>query len=563
MEAVVESGGEAIGISAPGPNIAFLATRGIRHVPLPTSTRGASLRSDLRAAWDLRRILRNEKPDVLHTHNPKPGIYGRIVGRLSGVPIVVNTVHGLYATPDDPLLKRAFIYALEAIASRFSDVELVQNPEDLQLITGLRISHPSKARLLGNGVDLTRFQAPTPEVRARVRAELGLAPGDIAVGFVGRLVEEKGLVELIQAMRSLEKRFVLHVVGPTDPEKADSLPEDFITEAKRDGTRFLGMRTDVEDLYAGFDIFVLPSHREGFPRTAMEAAASALPIVATDIRGCRQVVEDGLNGLLVPIRDPARLAEALRRLGGDPGLRTRMGKASRQKAVKSFDEKRVVDIVLDSYHRTARAKGIAWTDDLGPADLEIRSAVPSDVRFLARLHISNIGGGFLPALGQRFVVLLYRALLSWPQAAVLVADDGHGPVGFVAGVTDTSKFYRYFASRFGFRAFLAAAPRLVSPRNLRRAIETWSYRDNETGATAELLSMAVAPSVRKRGLAFRLGLAFLRDVESLQEKPVKVTVGHDNHAALATYRKLGFTHRGTTEVHAGQLSAVLVREPSR
>ena len=103
LDAVVAAGGEAIGISAPGPFVAAIERRGVRHVPLAASTRGWSPWSDLRAAAELWRILRRERPTVLHTHNPKPGLYGRVVGRLAGVPIVVNTVHGLYATPDDPL----------------------------------------------------------------------------------------------------------------------------------------------------------------------------------------------------------------------------------------------------------------------------------------------------------------------------------------------------------------------------------------------------------------------------------------------------------------------------
>ena len=124
------AGHEVIGISAPGPDVAFLEAEGIRHVPLYASTRSMNLRADLQAARELWRVLRRERPDVLHTHNPKPGVYGRIVGRLAGVPVVVNTVHGLYATERDRATKRAVVYGAEAVASRFSDAELVQNPGD-------------------------------------------------------------------------------------------------------------------------------------------------------------------------------------------------------------------------------------------------------------------------------------------------------------------------------------------------------------------------------------------------------------------------------------------------
>ena len=122
--------------------------------------------------------------------------------------------------------------------------------------------------------------------------------------------------------------------------------------------RFLGMRTDVDALYPALDLFVLPSHREGFPRAAMEAAASGLPVIATDIRGCRQVVEPGVNGLLVPVKDPAALAAAIRRLGEDPETRTAMSTAARQRAEQHFDENQVVEKVMAAYREVARRKGL-------------------------------------------------------------------------------------------------------------------------------------------------------------------------------------------------------------
>ncbi|HDL49220.1 MAG TPA: hypothetical protein ENH33_04580, partial [Actinobacteria bacterium] len=175
LEAVIAEGGEAIGISAPGPWVEELEAAGIRHVALPSSTRGMNPLADLRAARELWHILRAEKPDVLHTHNPKPGLYGRVLGRLAGVPIVVNTVHGLYAAPDDQWWKRAVVYGLEAIASRFSDAELVQSAEDLELLRRLHITPAPKLRHLGNGVDLTRFDPSrfTDAALAGVRRELG------------------------------------------------------------------------------------------------------------------------------------------------------------------------------------------------------------------------------------------------------------------------------------------------------------------------------------------------------------------------------------------------------
>jgi glycosyltransferase involved in cell wall biosynthesis len=356
LEAAREMG-ESIGISAVGESVADLEAKGIRHIALASSTRGMNLLADLRAIGQLWAVLRRERPDILHTHNPKPGVYGRIVGRLAGVPIVVNTVHGLYATPESSLLKRGIVYTLEWVASRFSDAELIQSPEDFELLWRRRIMPRSKLRLLGNGVDLERFR-PSPELRGPVRDELGLTDGQIAVGLVARLVEEKGVPELIATAERLDDRYVVFIVGPKDHEKADAVSEELLSRAAANGVRFLGMRKDVERIYQGLDVFVLPSHREGFPRAAMEAAASGLPVIATDIRGCRQVVDHGVNGFLFPVRDVDALTAAINSVGDDDGLRSAMSLASVELARAEFDEREIVSRVMGAYADVASSKGL-------------------------------------------------------------------------------------------------------------------------------------------------------------------------------------------------------------
>jgi glycosyltransferase involved in cell wall biosynthesis len=249
------------------------------------------------------------------------------------------------------------VYTLEWTASRFSDAELIQSPEDFELLAQRGIMPRSKLRLLGNGVDLERF-SPSLEVREVVRSELGLSDGQIAVGLVARLVEEKGVPELIQAAERLDHRYVVFIVGPKDHEKADAVSEGLLARAEASGVRFLGMRKDVERIYRGLDIFVLPSHREGFPRAAMEAAASGLPVIATDIRGCRQVVEDGMNGLLFPVKDVDALTAAIDRVGSDDELRSQMSRASVDRARAHFDERQIVTRVMGAYAEVASRKGL-------------------------------------------------------------------------------------------------------------------------------------------------------------------------------------------------------------
>jgi glycosyltransferase involved in cell wall biosynthesis len=373
------AGADVVGISAPGPSVPRLAAVGVRHIPLPGSTRGMDLRADLHSARALWRILRAERPHVLHTHNPKPGVYGRIVGRLAGVPLVVNTVHGLYATPEDRWRKRLGVYAMEAVAARFSDVELVQNEEDLDLLGRWRLTPPRKLRFLGNGVDLDRFRpdAVPPDRRHALRAELG-APDDdtVVVGIVARLVHEKGYRELIAAAEQLGPDVVIVAVGGPEPDKADGLTADELARAERAGIRLLGHRDDVRDLYAAMDVVVLPSYREGVPRSLMEAAASARPLVATDVRGCRQVVVDGVNGRLIPARSATALADAIAGLAADPAARAAMGVASRALAEERWDEDDIIARVLRSYGMAA--DGAAHRAERPVVDLRPVGATGSD-----------------------------------------------------------------------------------------------------------------------------------------------------------------------------------------
>jgi len=363
LEAFRDAGFEVFGASAPGPHVPAVEARGVRHLPLRHATRAMAPGRDLAALVELQRLFRAVRPDIVHTHNPKPGLYGRLAARAAGVPVVVNTVHGLYALPGDPLPKRALVYGLERVAAACSDAELVQNPEDLPVLRRLGIPE-RRLHLLGNGIDLDRFSAGRvdPATTARLRAELGVGPDDVVVGAVGRLVAEKGYRELFAAVaraRAVEPQLRLVVVGPTDPDKADGLgPGDLARAEDEAGAVFLGQRDDVDALYSVMDLYVLASHREGFPRSAMEAAAMGLPVVATDIRGCRQVVDHGRTGLLVPVGDVQRLADALVLLAADPARRRSMGRLGAAKARREFDQRRVIDTTLGVYRHLLRSASL-------------------------------------------------------------------------------------------------------------------------------------------------------------------------------------------------------------
>lgn len=351
LRAFRDAGYDVHTASAPGPYVAGLAADGIVHHPLRHATRAFAVGHDLAAAAEMYRLFRRLKPDIVHTHNPKPGVYGRLAARAARVPLVVNTQHGLYAQPTDRAARRLSVYALERLAAGCSDVELVQSPEDLETLARLGVPR-HKLRLLGNGVDLDRFRPQPAEVRNAVRSELAVSEDHVVVGVVGRLVWEKGYAEVFTAAKRLLARrgdVVVVVVGAFDPDKGDRLTPADVFAAEAAGVRFLGHRDDPERLYAAFDLYVLASHREGFPRSAMEAAASAVPSILTDIRGCREVVDHERTGLLVPPRDSLALESAIDRLVSDPAARSRFGEAAATKARKEFDQTRVIARTLEAY----------------------------------------------------------------------------------------------------------------------------------------------------------------------------------------------------------------------
>jgi glycosyltransferase involved in cell wall biosynthesis len=364
LEAIAEAGYHVIGASAPGPHVDALARRGVEHVPLAHATRAMAPLEDVRALAELVALFRRMRPTIVHTHNQKPGIYGRVAARLAQVPVVVNTVHGLYALPEDPLPKRVIVYTLERLAASCSHAELLQNPEDLSILRQLCVP-ADRLAVMGNGIDLDRFDPSTvsSDERAAARREMGAtAADDVVVGLVGRLVREKGYPEVFEAAARLRTRWPnvrVAVIGPDEPDKADALTAADRRAAEAAGVRFLGGRDDIVRLYAGMDIHVLASHREGFPRSPMEASAMGVPVVATDIRGCRQAVDHGTTGLLVPPRDPEALAAAVARLVTDPAERQRLGSAARQNALQSFDQRHCVDLTLTTYERLLARAGLA------------------------------------------------------------------------------------------------------------------------------------------------------------------------------------------------------------
>ena len=356
LQRIQAEGYEVVGISADGPDVPVVEAAGIPHFAVPMTRRITPI-ADLRCLWDLVRIMRREQFDVVHTHTPKAGLLGQLAARIAGVPTVANTLHGFYFHDDTkPWLRRFYIW-MERVAANCSDTILSQNREDMATAVAEHIAKPEQLKWLGNGIDVARFDRRRlmDSSLEDLRREIGIDAGAPVIGFVGRLVEEKGILDLLQAATTVIEAIPnaqLLIVGPYDEEKPDALRPDV---AERYGVaancRFVGMRNDMPELYALMDVLVLPSYREGFPRAPMEASAMGVPSMATDIRGCREAVVHGENGLLFPVGDADALAQSLIELLQDDERRARMGETGRRIAEDRFDEQKVFDRVLSEYER--------------------------------------------------------------------------------------------------------------------------------------------------------------------------------------------------------------------
>ena len=266
---------------------------------------------------------------------------------------MVNTVHGLFAQPSDHILARLVWNGMERLAASFSHEELFQNGEDMEVYRRLRVN-PQKLTLLGNGINLDRFRTPTALERSRARSSLGIPDSQIVIGSVSRLVNEKGVNEILAAHRQLKETLGqsigLVIVGERDDSRRDALSPATISGAANEGCQFLGHRSDVEKLYWAMDIFVSASYREGYPRTVMEASATGLPIVATDIRGTRDAITADC-GVLVPARNAELLFQALLALVNDTERRRSLALAAIDRATGTFDFRRQVAISESVYRR--------------------------------------------------------------------------------------------------------------------------------------------------------------------------------------------------------------------
>jgi glycosyltransferase involved in cell wall biosynthesis len=349
-----QEGFDVVLVSPEDSYIPRLTAEGFRVVLLQRlSRRGMNPFLELIALLELIRVYWREKPRAVHHFTVKCVLYGTMAAKLTGVRSVVNAVTGLghiflgkraVTRAVRPLVRWLYRKILRARRGHV----VFQNPDDLETFIQAGLVVPEKTVIIrSSGVCLKQF-APRP---GKPDGPASAVPN---VLFVGRLIREKGIHDFVEAARLVksERAVCFQMAGAPDPGNPSSVDETVLEEWRREGAvDLLGHVESIENVIALADIVVLPSYREGTPRTLLEAAALGKPIVATDVPGCREIVRDGYNGRLVPREAPGALAAAIEELLDNERLSAEMGMNGRDLVSQEFSVETVVEETMNVYHR--------------------------------------------------------------------------------------------------------------------------------------------------------------------------------------------------------------------
>lgn len=330
-------------------------------------TRKITPLQDFKALVNLYRYFRKTRPLIVHTHTPKAGIVGMMAAKLAGVPNRLHTVAGL------PLLvetgnKRKLLDFVEKLTYACA-TKVYPNSKGLRdIILENRYCDARKLKVFGNGssngIDTGHFDPAlfSGGDNQKLRQELGIKPSDFVFVFVGRIVKDKGINELIEAFRQLQgsdPKVKLLLVGDyesdLDPLSAETL--DFIQS--NPNIIFTGWKNDVRPYFAISDALVFPSYREGFPNVVMQAGAMDLPCIVTDINGCNEIIEEGVNGLIIPVQNAPALLQAMQKIHTNPGFSNMLKANARPLIVSHYDQKKLWQLILEEYRGLESGKNPA------------------------------------------------------------------------------------------------------------------------------------------------------------------------------------------------------------
>ncbi len=348
MKAMADRGWEVLAAAPVSAYWEKLEEAGIRFWPLRVDRKGKNPFRDLGLVFRLFRLYRRERPEIVHHFTIKPVIYGSFAAKLVPNVFVVNAVTGLGYVFEEKGWTQKVVEGLYHPALKGKSVAIFQNPENFSYFVKRKLVSEERSFLVkGSGVDVQTF---APEDRERKE------PGKGTVFLmVARMLWDKGVREFVSAAGLVRKTFPdaeFWMVGGVDKGNPSSVPVSWLREAEARGdVKWWGHREDVVSFFREADVVVLPSHHEGLPKTLLEGAAMGKPLIATDIPGCREVVADGENGMLVPVKDAGKLAEAMVFMIKNSLVRKKMGEKGRQKTVREFSDVRVVEETIGVYKR--------------------------------------------------------------------------------------------------------------------------------------------------------------------------------------------------------------------
>ena len=368
VRALVERGVRVYAVAPAGDYARDIEALGAEFVPWRLNRGSVNPYTEMVSLVSLLRIYRRLRPDVAQHFTIKPNVYGALAARLAGVPVVVGGVTGLgYAFAEGGRRRsvlRPVARMLYRLTAALSDGVTFQTAHDADVLFGASGRFRRSALVIpgGSGINLAAYsqEAVSAESRREMRAALGISPDAPVVAMASRLLYDKGVAEYVEAARAVRSRLqdaVFVLAGARDPDNRESVTEEDIAAWGRSGDVLLpGHVSDVPCLLALSDVVALPSYHEGVPRSLIEAAAMGRAIVATAIPGAAAVVEDGVNGTLVPPRDANALAAAIEALLDNVEQRSEYGAAGRRKAEREFDERVVAERYVAEYARLWGAK---------------------------------------------------------------------------------------------------------------------------------------------------------------------------------------------------------------
>lgn len=320
-------------------------------------TRAITPLQDLKAVWQLYKIFKKEKPLIVHTHTPKAGTVGMLAAKLAGVPHRLHTVAGL------PLLvvqgqKRKLLDAVEKFTYSCATKVYPNSYGLLKIIQDQNYTVASKLKVIGNGssngINTALFDGAlqTEDKKKQLRSELGIKPDDFVFVFVGRLVGDKGINELVAAFRAISSKhenIKLLLVGPFESH-LDPLQSQTLNEIESNSNIIsVGFQPDVKPYFAISSVLVFPSYREGFPNVVMQAGAMGLPCAVSNINGCNEIIVEGENGIIFPVKNTEAVFEAMQKLITNKELMSKLSQNAREMIVNRYEQQKVWEAILNEY----------------------------------------------------------------------------------------------------------------------------------------------------------------------------------------------------------------------